>query len=72
MALLNALKGLRAKPQRAFDVVAEAGRLIAPADAEGWVTTLGIVLTAVLIGLFAAAVAAARTGALPIAEEGEG
>jgi PAT family beta-lactamase induction signal transducer AmpG len=72
MTVLNALKGLRATPPRAFDVVAEAGRLLTPADVEGWVTTLGIALTAVLIGLFAAAVAAARTGALPIAEEGEG
>ena len=72
MAVLNALKGLREHPRRPFDLVAEVGRLVAPEDVEGWVTTLGIVLTSALVGLFVAAVAAARSGTSPLTEEAAG
>jgi PAT family beta-lactamase induction signal transducer AmpG len=65
-ALLAALKAMRAAPghpPRPFDLGAPLRALAAPGDAGGWLTLLGITVFALVCGLLAAAVAAARHGA---------
>jgi len=65
-ALLAALKAMRAipgHPPRPFDLGAPLRALAAPGDAGGWLTLLGIAVFALVCGLLAAAVAAARHGA---------
>ena len=65
-ALLAALKAMRAAPghpPRPFDLGAPLRALAAPGDAGGWLTLLGIAVFALVCGLLAAAVAAARHGA---------
>ncbi len=65
-ALLAALKATRASaghPAHAFDLVAPLRALAAPARIADWLTLGGIAACAVVCGLFAAAVTAARHGA---------
>ena len=64
LALLEALKAMRAAPERGFDLWTELWRLAAPADIVGWTSAVGVVLFALIGGLFVAAVAAARHGNL--------
>jgi PAT family beta-lactamase induction signal transducer AmpG len=63
LALLEALKAMRATPGRGLDLWTEFWRLAAPADIVGWTSTLGVVFFAAIGGLFVSAVAAARHGA---------
>lgn len=58
---LAALKALRAGEP--FDFLAELLAVVAPANAEGWVGFIGVLTFGVAMGLFAAAVQAARHGA---------
>jgi PAT family beta-lactamase induction signal transducer AmpG len=65
-ALLAALKAMRAAPghpPRAFDLLTPLRALASPGGVSGWLTLLGIVTFALVCGLLAAAVAAARHGA---------
>ncbi len=62
MAVLAAIKIMRAKPEIGFDVKTQFFKILAPADQGGWITLFGILVFAVVIGLFTAAVAAARSG----------
>ena len=64
LALLEALKAMRASPERGFDLWTELWKLAAPADIVGWTSALGVVLFALIGGLFVAAVSAARHGNL--------
>jgi PAT family beta-lactamase induction signal transducer AmpG len=64
LAVLEALKVMRATPGRGFDVWTELWRLVQPADLVGWTSTLGVVFSAIIGGLFVAAVSAARHGAV--------
>ena len=66
LALLEALKAMRATPGRGLDLWTELWRLAAPADVVGWTSTLGVVLFAAIAGLFVAAVAAARHGSFGV------
>ena len=70
MAALEALKVMRATPERGFDLWTELWRLAQPADIVGWTSTLGVVFFAIIGGLFVAAVTAARHGAIEGLSEG--
>lgn len=63
VALLAALKAMRASPAHAFDFQQAVVAVLAPASIADWVQFAGIVVFAVICGLFVAAVAAARRGA---------
>jgi len=65
-ALLAALKAMRTvpgHPPRAFDLLTPLRALASPGGVSGWLTLLGIATFALVCGLLAAAVAAARHGA---------
>lgn len=61
LTTLAALKAMRA--EEAFDFVAKLLALATPASAGGWVELAGVVTFGAAMGLFAAAVQAARHGA---------
>ena len=64
--LLTGLAGLKAmRAAEPFDFAVEFLALGSPADAEGWVELAGVLTFGAAIGLFAAAVQAARHGARP-------
>jgi PAT family beta-lactamase induction signal transducer AmpG len=66
MALLAALKAMRATAGHSgqpFDLQAPLRALAAPAGIGDWLTVSGIAACAIVCGLFAAAIAAARHGA---------
>jgi MFS transporter, PAT family, beta-lactamase induction signal transducer AmpG len=66
MALLAALKAVRATPGHAagrFDLAAPLYALASPTGPGGWLTLAGIVTAGLVCGLLVAAVAAARHGA---------
>jgi len=63
LALMAALKSMRAKPPAAFDPWTEFVRLLHPADIGGALTLASILIFGVIIGLFTAAIFAARSGA---------
>ena len=60
---LAGLKAMRSTATEPFDFVAELLALAAPASAESWVELAGVLTFGVAIGLFTAAVQAARHGA---------
>ena len=66
-ALLSALKAMRpaagAAARQPFDLLKPLAELASPHDLTGWVTVVGILVFALVCGLFTAAVAAARHGA---------
>ncbi|HEY0782283.1 MAG TPA: hypothetical protein VGE98_07510, partial [Thermoanaerobaculia bacterium] len=65
-ALLSALKAMRpaaGQPRKPFDLLQPLADLATPHDLTGWVTLAGILVFALVCGLFTAAVAAARHGA---------
>jgi PAT family beta-lactamase induction signal transducer AmpG len=59
-AALDALRGLREKPPRAFDFVDSLARAGALADSGDWLTWVSYLALAVSCGLFAAGIAVAR------------
>jgi PAT family beta-lactamase induction signal transducer AmpG len=63
VALLAALKTLRESPGAGFDLAAAMTRVGRPVEITDWVEIAGIAAFGVIGGLFAAAVAAARSGA---------
>ena len=65
-ALLAALKTMRAvpgHPPQPFDLATPLRALASPGGVSGWLTLLGILTVALVCGLLAAAIAAARHGA---------
>ena len=62
LALMGALKKMRAKPPSSFDPWSEFLAMFQPATPGAWITLAGIVIFAVIVGLFTAAVYAARSG----------
>ncbi len=62
-AALGALTTLKKTPQRGFDYGAALLALLHPADLGGWLTLVGLVAFAAIVGLMTAAVVAARHGA---------
>jgi MFS transporter, PAT family, beta-lactamase induction signal transducer AmpG len=63
VALLAALKGMRASPTHAFEFQTAVWRVVSPAAIADWVQLAGIAAFGTICGLFVAAVAAARRGA---------
>jgi hypothetical protein len=63
LALLATLKAMRAASESAFVVGAALRQVVHPATLADWVQLAGIVAFALIGGLFAAAVSAARRGA---------
>ena len=63
VATLDALKAMRGKPEASFDLVAALGALARPDDVGSWTTVGGILVVGAAGALFAAAYAAARSGA---------
>jgi PAT family beta-lactamase induction signal transducer AmpG len=70
VALLAALKTLREVPAAGFDLAGAARAVAVPASITDWVQLVGILAFAAIGGLFAAAVAAARHGAVDAAVAG--
>ncbi|HSE40268.1 MAG TPA: MFS transporter [Acidobacteriota bacterium] len=62
MALLAAIKIMRANKETGFDFNTQLIKVLTPADQGGWITLFGIIVFALVIGLFAAAIGAARSG----------
>jgi PAT family beta-lactamase induction signal transducer AmpG len=62
MASLAAVKAMRADPKVGFDFQTPLIRILTPSDQGGWITLFSILVFAIVIGLFTAAVAAARSG----------
>ncbi len=62
MAILGAVKKMRADKTSGFDLWGQLVQLMAPTDQGGWITLVGIIIFAAVIGLFVAAAAAARSG----------
>jgi PAT family beta-lactamase induction signal transducer AmpG len=63
MAAVSALKTMRSDPARGFDLAGALAALASPAGPGDWQTLIAVVSFGVVIGLLAAAVAAARHGA---------
>ncbi len=63
VATLDALKAMRATAGAGFELGPPLATLLAPVGVGAWITLAGIAVVAAVIGLFAAAVAAARHGA---------
>jgi PAT family beta-lactamase induction signal transducer AmpG len=62
LAALKAVKPAAGHPRLPFDLWTPLAALWFPADLNGWLTLAGIVACALVVGLLAAAVAAARHG----------
>ena len=62
MAILSAIKVMRADPKVGFDLQTQLLKLMAPVDQGGWITLFGILVFGIVIGLFTAAIGAARSG----------
>ncbi len=65
VALLAALKTMRAAKGAGFDIQGALRQVVAPVAITDWIQLGGIVVFAIVGGLFVAAVAAARHGAVP-------
>lgn len=68
VASVKALAVLRAQPGTAFDLWGPLGRFARPVEAGQWAEAAGLVIFALCVGVFAAAVAVARSGARDGAE----
>lgn len=64
MAILAAIKKMRVDTATGFGLWTQVTALVFPADQAGWITLAGILIFASAIGLFTAAVSAARSGSL--------
>jgi PAT family beta-lactamase induction signal transducer AmpG len=62
MALLAAIKVMRANKDSVFDFQTQLIKLLVPTEQSGWITLFGILVFAVVVGLFTAAIGAARSG----------
>jgi PAT family beta-lactamase induction signal transducer AmpG len=62
MATLAAIKIMRAKPETGFDLYPQLINIFMPADHGGWIMLFSILVFAIVVGLFTAAVSAARSG----------
>jgi MFS transporter, PAT family, beta-lactamase induction signal transducer AmpG len=60
LSLMSALKKMRAKPPLPFNPVRELELIFHPSQAGDWVTLIGLIIFGIIIGLFAAAVYAAK------------
>ena len=69
LALLDALKARRAAPGSALDFSAAIAGLLNPASPSAWVKVVSVAVFAGLVGLFTAAVFAARSGASTLPPE---
>ena len=63
MALLGALRTMRAEPETGFDLIAALLALLQPGDILGWIQIAGLLAVAASTGILVAAYAAARRGA---------
>ena len=63
LALMSALKKMRATPPVAFDPITEFLMIFQPASPGAWITLIGLFLFGLIVGLFTAAIYAARSGA---------
>lgn len=63
VALMAALTALKKAPEAGFDLVTPLGKLFAPAELGDWLTLVGLLAFAAIVGLMTAAVTAARHGA---------
>lgn len=63
LALMSALKNMRAKPPVPFDPGSEFVAIFQPATTGEGITLLGLIIFGLVIGLFTAAIYAARSGA---------
>jgi MFS transporter, PAT family, beta-lactamase induction signal transducer AmpG len=63
LGLMSALKKMHAKPPASFEPVKEILAIFQPDNPGGWITLAGIIIFGLIIGLFTAAIYAARTGA---------
>jgi MFS transporter, PAT family, beta-lactamase induction signal transducer AmpG len=61
MAVLGAIKKMRVE-KTGFDLWSQLGQLLTPTDQGSWITLVGIIIFAAVIGLFIAAANAARSG----------
>ena len=61
LSLMSALKKMRAKPPLPFDPLRELMLMFHPIQPGDWITLAGLIIFGVMIGLFAAAVRAARS-----------
>ena len=69
VALLGALAAMRGKEPKPFAPGEQLARLVAPAGISDWINVGGLVIFAGAVGLFSAAVFAARRGAGLVAED---
>jgi PAT family beta-lactamase induction signal transducer AmpG len=63
LGLMSALKKMHAKPPGMFDPGKEILAIFQPENPGGWITLAGIIIFGLIIGLFTAAIYAARSGA---------
>ena len=63
LALMAALKAMRAKPAAVFDPWVEFVTLLQPASIGAWLTLAGIIIFGIIVGFSTAAIYAARSGA---------
>jgi PAT family beta-lactamase induction signal transducer AmpG len=63
LGLMSALKKMHAKPPAMFDPMKEILAIFQPDSPGGWITLAGIIIFGLIIGLFTAAIYAARAGA---------
>jgi hypothetical protein len=54
---------MRAKPPSAFDPWKEIVAIFQPENPGAWITVLGIIIFGLIVGLFTAAIYAAKSGA---------
>jgi MFS transporter, PAT family, beta-lactamase induction signal transducer AmpG len=64
MAILGAVKKMRADKTSGFDLWGQLVQLMTPTDHGGWITLVGLIIFAAVIGLFIAAASAARSGTM--------
>lgn len=72
LALMSALKQMRAKPPEPFDPFSEFTAIFQPSVAGEWITFMGLLIFGIVIGLFTAAIYSARSGAGTKLEQAEG
>ncbi|MCI0615091.1 hypothetical protein L0244_19035, partial [bacterium] len=58
------IKKMRVEKSGVFDLWGQFVQLLIPTDQGAWITLVGIIIFAAVIGLFVAAAAAARSGVM--------
>ncbi len=64
MAILGAIKKMRVEKSDVFDLWGQFVQLLSPTDQGAWITLVGIIIFALVVGLFTAAATAARSGSM--------